>query len=269
MFKGGTSLSKCYGIIDRFSEDVDLAVQFNSDKVTQGERKKLKKQLLEIVSLLGMFILNEADIRSRRDHNEYYIKYDNIFEASEEMVPNIIVETIVAYRPYPCDIMKVSNYITKYLEQTKRIDLVKKFDMTPFDFKIQTVERTFIDKIFAICDYHLSQKYHRYSRHLYDIHMIWTSNKMNREIMIKIIPFIIEDRQLFGTKNLSCQPGTKIIDVLREIIKLNVFKADYKDVTSKFIYKEVEYNTCIKTLEVIIDSGILPIIIQNSQLKVD
>lgn len=41
VFKGGTSLSKCYSIIHRFSEDIDLALQFKSDKVTQRERKQL------------------------------------------------------------------------------------------------------------------------------------------------------------------------------------------------------------------------------------
>lgn len=34
VFKGGTSLSKCYDVIDRFSEDIDLAVKFNNERVT-------------------------------------------------------------------------------------------------------------------------------------------------------------------------------------------------------------------------------------------
>lgn len=40
MFKGGTSLSKVYGLIDRFSEDIDLSF---SKKATDGEKKKSKR----------------------------------------------------------------------------------------------------------------------------------------------------------------------------------------------------------------------------------
>lgn len=40
IFKGGTSLSKCYKIISRFSEDIDIGI--NADKATEGMRKKLK-----------------------------------------------------------------------------------------------------------------------------------------------------------------------------------------------------------------------------------
>ncbi len=54
VFKGGTSHSKCYSIIDRFSEDIDLAVQFQSAKVTSNERKQLKKSILEVINALNM-----------------------------------------------------------------------------------------------------------------------------------------------------------------------------------------------------------------------
>ena len=40
VFKGGTSLSKAYGLIDRFSEDIDLSM---NRKPTESEKKKTKK----------------------------------------------------------------------------------------------------------------------------------------------------------------------------------------------------------------------------------
>ena len=39
VFKGGTSLSKAYNLINRFSEDIDLSMQ---KKTTQTEKKYLK-----------------------------------------------------------------------------------------------------------------------------------------------------------------------------------------------------------------------------------
>ena len=43
VFKGGTSLSKAYNLIDRFSEDIDLSM---NRKPTEGERKTSKELIV-------------------------------------------------------------------------------------------------------------------------------------------------------------------------------------------------------------------------------
>ncbi|PKK98667.1 MAG: hypothetical protein CVV57_05640 [Tenericutes bacterium HGW-Tenericutes-2] len=258
VFKGGTSLSKCYSIIDRFSEDIDLAVQFKSAKVTPSERKQLKNSILEVIKVLNMTLLNETDVRSGRDHNEYHIGFDNTFDEDGAMVPHIIVETIVVYRPYPCVNLDVSNYITKYLTKASEDQLIAKYELEPFKMLIQSVERTFIDKLFAICDYHLEGKYNRYSRHIYDIHMIWQSGKSNMELVKSIVSDVVKDRQIYGVRNSSCLAGAKPNEILKEIIERNVYENDYNEVTSKFIYKTVEYSVAVKSLREIIDLNIIP-----------
>jgi predicted nucleotidyltransferase component of viral defense system len=263
VFKGGTSLSKCYSIIDRFSEDIDLAVEFKTSKVTPSERKQLKNAILEVIKVLDMKLLNEDEIRSGRDYNEYHIGYDNAYDGDGSMVPHIIVETIVVYRPYPCVNLNVSNYVIKYLKTANEELLISKFELEPFGMLIQSIERTFIDKLFAICDYHLEGNYNRYSRHIYDIHMIWQSDKMNVELMKSIVFDVVKDRQQFGTRNMSCQPGASPNEILKEIVAKKVYEADYNDVTSKFFYKTVEYGNAIKSLKEIIESNIIPNQIQS------
>lgn len=263
VFKGGTSLSKCYDIIDRFSEDIDLSVKYNTDKITTSERRKLKTSITEIIGLLGMNFINPEEVRSKRDHNQYNVGYDHIFQPDENTVPHIIVETIVVYRPYPIKEMEISNYITKYLKKNNRADLIEKYELSPFVMPIQTMERTFIDKLFAICDYHLQKEYNRYSRHIYDIHMIWNSGKLDKDIMRKIVLDVIKDRQLFGKRNLSCQPGAAPNDILNEIVALKVYETDYNDITAKFIYKPVDYNACIESLKKITDTKIIPNLIKE------
>lgn len=87
VFKGGTSLSKAYQLIDRFSEDIDLSV---SRHITNGEHKKAKQQILEIADSLGLTLDNPEDIRSRRDYNKYLFSYDSLFR-SESM--SLMIET--------------------------------------------------------------------------------------------------------------------------------------------------------------------------------
>ena len=62
VFKGGTSLSKGYGLIDRFSEDIDLSMNV---KPTESEKKKSKAEIERIANSLGMVLDNPEDIQSR------------------------------------------------------------------------------------------------------------------------------------------------------------------------------------------------------------
>lgn len=59
VFKGGTSLSKAYNLIDRFSEDIDLSMNRSP---TQTERKKSKELILGVAKGLGLTLSNPEEI---------------------------------------------------------------------------------------------------------------------------------------------------------------------------------------------------------------
>ena len=64
VFKGGTSLSKAYNLIERFSEDIDLSM---NRRPTQSERVKSKEVITEIAGNLGLILSNPEEIKSRYD----------------------------------------------------------------------------------------------------------------------------------------------------------------------------------------------------------
>ncbi len=259
VFKGGTSLSKCYGVIDRFSEDIDLAINFKNQNASRRVRRRLKNKIVTAIDNLDMIFINQDQVESNRDFNNYEIEYEKTFDATSEMLPFIKVETIAVYKPYPIEKLEVGNYITKYLESIEEgIELIDKYDLQRFKMNVQAIERTFIDKLFAICDYHLVGTYDRYSRHIYDIHMIWKSKLLNIEKINTIIDDVIKDRQRFTDRNLSSNPGTKVKEILSEIITKEVFKKDFNDVSTIFIYNDVSYESIIKSLSEIIKTDILP-----------
>ena len=41
-----------------------------------------------------------------------------------------------------------------------------------FEMKVQGIDRTLADKVFAVCDYYLQGKVAKHSRHLYDIYKL-------------------------------------------------------------------------------------------------
>lgn len=263
VFKGGTSLSKCYDIIDRFSEDIDLAVSFEGNRLNDRKRKKLKKSIKSVITKLGFNFLNEQNVESNKEYNKYEVGYNKLFNPNQIMVDHIIIETLVVYKPYPCEKRKVSNYITKYLEKNGQNDIIQTYNLDPFDMMIQTIDRTFIDKIFAICDYHLLQNYVRHSRHIYDLYKILHSGLLNTNIVRQLMDDVIKDRQLLGIQNISCSPGQKPNEVLKELFDNNVYEMDYNEITLSFVYKPIDYKEAIKIIKIIIEEKLLPGVIEK------
>ncbi|BCR36153.1 nucleotidyl transferase AbiEii/AbiGii toxin family protein [Mariniplasma anaerobium] len=259
VFKGGTSLSKCYNVIDRFSEDIDLTINFPNAKAGRGLRKRLKDNIIATIDKLGMKFLNPDEVQSDRDFNHYEIEFERLFESTPEMIPHIKIETISVYKPYPCIKKNVSNYITKHLlDLEEGPNLIKKYNLETFKTSIQSIDRTFIDKLFALCDYHLEGTYERYSRHIYDIHMIWNSGLLDKKVVADITDEVLSDRQHFSDRNPSSKPGSKPKEILQEIIDKQVFESDFNEVTLGFIYKKVSYEKCILTLKAVLKTELIP-----------
>ena len=258
VFKGGTSLSKCYKVINRFSEDIDLALMTSESEVSIRDRRNMKDFILSKISNIKMEVMNRDEIRTRRDFNSYKIKFEKFFDYDADVFSHIVIETIVVYRPYPTTTVYVNNFITNYLIEMDRSDIIDRFDLQPFKMLTQSIDRTFIDKLFAICDYHIHGKYERYSRHLYDLHMIWKSSLLNLDTLNEIMFDVICDRQRYDGRNPSCKKGSCPNRMLKEIIDKGVYKNDYLNVTERLIYKSVSYEQCVNSLLEIINSGIIP-----------
>jgi len=88
VFKGGTSLSKCYHIIKRFSEDIDLNLQ-SEVKPPEKKRKQLKMNIIQIISDLEFELTNADTIKSRRDYNRYIIDYPSSLSAAYTIMSTI------------------------------------------------------------------------------------------------------------------------------------------------------------------------------------
>lgn len=162
VFKGGTSLSKAYNLIDRFSEDIDLSM---NRKPTESERKASKKLIIDIGEVLGMTLTNPDKIKSRHDYNMYIFKYVSLFT---NMPMEIIIETSYYQTVYPVEKHEVASFVGRFCKE-RGINLPIPFEAARLCMNVQSVKRTFVDKIFAVCDYRIQNMQDRDSRHLYDI----------------------------------------------------------------------------------------------------
>ena len=124
IFKGGTSLSKCYRLINRFSEDIDLNIE-SDDKPTEGQRKALVTNVKNVISDYDFELKNPDNIKSRRDFNRFEIDVHSLF-SSDYIKHDLIVETAVFFRSYPSVRKSATSYVYEYLKSINRTDIIKK-----------------------------------------------------------------------------------------------------------------------------------------------
>lgn len=253
VFKGGTSLTKCYQILDRFSEDIDISFAASEGVPSENRKRQLKRAVVSSIEALGFSITNLEETRSRRSYNCYRAGYPGMYFPLLELRPELVIETYIALLPFPTVNRMTDNYIYRFLKMTEQEELAETFNLMPFEITTQAIERTFIDKIFAICDYYLSEKVERHSRHLYDIY--------------KILEYAAPDTSLAGlvqeVRRLreplpvcpSAKAGVCINDLLAEIIDKEVYRQDYETITSKFLFTYVPYETAVGGIKEIIGRG--------------
>lgn len=123
-----------------------------------------------------------------------------------------------------------------------------------FEMKVQGIDRTLADKVFAVCDYYLQGKVAKHSRHLYDIY--------------KLLPLVPQDenfRELVKevravrAQSVVCPsalPEANVPELLEKIIKEKAYKQDYDSLTTQLLEENVPYDTVIAALKRIADSSL-------------
>ena len=260
VFKGGTSLSKVWKVIRRFSEDIDLAIDPSiwgfEGNLTKKQIKRLRKAssifvrdelshlLQEAVSETGMekWLQVEADPDGEGDGTYpeprvIHIRYKSIFD--EDL-------------PYLHSEVKLEVGARSLLEPTAKAAVTSVIeDVLPISTTIKQVmiptalaEKTFLEKAFLLHELFSSQssrEANRKSRHLYDL-----AQMMNSDIAARAIAdddlwnTIHHHRELFTSMS-----GVDYTPDIRKRIRLlppddviDDWRKDYKDMQSSMIYGE-------------------------------
>ena len=174
VFKGGTSLSKVYGIVERFSEDIDLALKCGPE-IGDAKRKNLMRAVEKTVSddlrnLPGHTLESKHGLFRKTVYE--FPKQSELVHASH-VTNEILVEINSFADPEPAAKLPIGSLIGEFLEMSARLDLVEQFELDKFEILVLGVERTLCEKIMSLvrAEYegHSGEGYRRRIRHFYDI----------------------------------------------------------------------------------------------------
>jgi predicted nucleotidyltransferase component of viral defense system len=257
VFKGGTSLSKAWNLIDRFSEDIDLAIdrqffgyegELSKQKIS-SLRKEANKYLNEIFYLELIDKFKEKgfnDIKweivatenSDQDPIIIILNYNNAVDVPGYIQPRIQIEIGCRSLREPYTIQSFSSIIDAEYPESD-------FSQIPVNIPSVNPERTFLEKIFLLHEEFQRPinkiRVDRLSRHLYDIYQLSKTKFVeialsDKELYETIVKHRYRFTRVSGVNYNLHQPQTINFIPVSEIIE--EWKADYKTMQEQMIYVE-------------------------------
>ena len=260
VFKGGTSLSKAWNIIERFSEDIDLAVdrsffEFRGD-LSRSQIKNLRKASCKYVNekfgkLLYDALLEqgvkEFEIKvtefeeSDTDPLAIELRYNSLVEKQEYLHPRILIEISSRSLIEPFELRELKSLISTVYPDQKFID-------TPIEIPTVLPSRTLLEKMFLLHEEFQKPQDRkirsaRMTRHLYDISRLMETPYLDQAL---------KDKDLYSTIVQHRSKLTKIswVDYSKHDYRtlkfippedvLEEYKKDYSAMEESMFYGETE-----------------------------
>lgn len=276
IFKGGTSLSKGFNIIERFSEDIDLAIShsfFGIEKTSKNQREKLRKtartyihevlstQLDAKLKAMGVSGYSIENVTQVQDKNGEWRPIDSDKDPTVILLhyPSI-VEDAISYIPSRVKIEISALSMDEPSEQREIHSLIEECfegEDAGANSKVRTVlpTRTFLEKIFLIAEEFQKDKprHLRMSRHLYDLEKLMDT-QYGRDALSdgSLYNEIVEHRRTYyALKYINYDLHTpSTINFMIPKKELELWKTDYAAMKQFFIYgQSLEFNELTQRIE--------------------
>lgn len=270
LFKGGTSLSKGWNIINRFSEDIDMALgrefflkekqltcaqcstntqihhlrEKGQDYIFGEFKEDLQKQLMTLGLNVKVIAENELPDENGKtktvDHDKdpsvIYIQYPSLYQnETTYATPVVKIEISVLSMDEPFEMKRISSLIEQvFPDEDVDSDIVQ-------HIKTVSPARTFLEKAFLLCEEYQKKtpRTYRMSRHLYDLEKLSHTPYMEMALNDSDLYYdIVEHRKKFyhvGYVDYDKElPSSITILPTKNLIPY--FEDDYKAMRLSFIY---------------------------------
>ncbi len=176
IFKGGTSLSKVHKLINRFSEDVDLAILKSEGQTETQQRVMIRGVEKEITSGLTEIEIPNLTSKQKNFRKTAY-NYDRITKNdSIGLHDKLILEINSFANPIPYNRYPVNSMIAQFLTETENIGPLTEFNLHPFELFVLDPRITLIEKILSLIRLSFYddgvERIRAKVRHFYDIYYL-------------------------------------------------------------------------------------------------
>ncbi|MGB5244560.1 MAG: nucleotidyl transferase AbiEii/AbiGii toxin family protein [Lutimonas sp.] len=173
VFKGGTSLSKGYNLIDRFSEDVDIAII--NDKGKSGNEIKtiirtIEKEITTDLKELPLDGVTSKGSRFRKSVFEY------VTTVKGNANNKLIVEINSFANPFPYQRLTIQSMVFDFLMQTSNDQYIEQYNLQSFEVNVLSKEQTLLEKMVSLIRFSFKENtaecISEKIRHFYDLYYL-------------------------------------------------------------------------------------------------
>ena len=271
-FKGGTSLSKCYNLIERFSEDVDIAINreffgffgdtFTIKQISKNLQKAtckfirnnlqfdLARQMEENGIAKNMFSvsMNITEVTTI-DPEKVFVEYKSVFNASPYIKNVVVLEIGGRSMKEPLQKTEIQSVIDRYFSQAI-------FAEKPFGINVVVPERTFLEKVCLLHEEfskpNESVRVERMSRHIYDLaRMIETPIAENALKNKDLFQSIVAHRRMFiAMKDFDYDTlSSKTINIIPPESVIAKWEGDYNKMQTMIYGEYIPFNRLIDKIK--------------------
>ncbi len=264
MFKGGTSLSKVFDLIGRFSEDIDLILDWElltgenpyvertknkqskfNEQINEDAKKYIADELLPIVSeILAPHCTCKID---EKDGFSINIQYPSLF-SDPALRPQILLEIGPLASWSPSSTYEISSFVAQKFP--------KHFENPTCQVATIVAERTFWEKATILHQEANRSKEKkiplRHSRHYYDLAMMATSGIKDKALSnIELLEGVVAFKQRFYSSAWAKYEDAKIgtLKLLPPEFRHRELKEDYASMRNMIFDKYIEFDEMMSTLK--------------------
>lgn len=278
VFKGGTSLSKCWKLINRFSEDIDIALDPEAfgmkyeETPTKSYLDKLRRKgctftsttlkdelanrLAELGVPAGALIIEAAPVPEKfpdTDPQIIYVKYRSLYEPNPYIPDQVKIEVSVRSLRIPYTTRPVLSILSEYFPNPAYAE-------TTFEVTVVEPRKTFLEKAFLLHEEFGKPdkskiRSERMSRHFYDLVMTMDNN-IGKDALADhdLYEHLIIHRQGYmrasWVKYQSLEHST--ISFLPPAEVLDLYRQDYETMKQHMIYEEaITFDDLIEQLKIL------------------
>lgn len=176
VFKGGTALSKCYNLVERFSEDIDLVVLRRTGETDNKLKSKLKA-ISNVVETLMPEVAIDTITHKMGMNRKTAHTYNKAFDGNYGQVRDVIIlesTWLGYYEPYITK--SVVSFVGNMMLTTGQEAMALQNELLPFDLLALEPTRTICEKIMSLVRFSYGENpiddLKKKIRHTYDLHQL-------------------------------------------------------------------------------------------------
>lgn len=176
IFKGGTALSKCYTMVERFSEDIDLVVMRREGETDSKLKAKLKAISKTLESTLPEIEIPEITRKMGMNRKTAHT-YTKSFEGNYGQIRDVIIlesTWLGYYEPYTTK--SIVSFVGNMMLNNGQSAMAKENGLLPFDLLVLEPVRTICEKIMSLVRFSYTENpiddLKKKIRHTYDLHQL-------------------------------------------------------------------------------------------------